>query len=233
MQEIQHALSEPFAPDDVHWKPQVVTGNRALGIAYIDARAVMDRLDAAAGVGGWQDSYDPLPDGTVVCRLRVKIGKAWITKTDVGSPSDQKDEGDRRKAAFSDALKRVAVKFGIGRYLYNLEAVWCDYDPKSKQLVKKPPLPPWALPRSADTRHPTPDTRSALPASGKELLTRLVKHEQKLVSEGRCLPGALLRHVLEAGQRAGYPANLEQWSGPAMLLAAEEARRFGEEHKAG
>jgi hypothetical protein len=51
MQEIQHALSEPFDPSAVHWKPQVVTGNRALAIPYIDARAVMDRLDHAAGVG--------------------------------------------------------------------------------------------------------------------------------------------------------------------------------------
>jgi hypothetical protein len=39
---------------------------------------------------------------------------------DVGGPSEQPDEGDRVKAAFSDALKRAAVKFGIGRYLYRL-----------------------------------------------------------------------------------------------------------------
>jgi hypothetical protein len=82
----------------------------------------------------------------VVCRLSVKIGEAWVTKMDVGGPSDQKDEGDRRKAAFSDALKRAAVKFGVGRYLYDLPPVWCDYDAKAKQLVKKPALPPWALP---------------------------------------------------------------------------------------
>jgi hypothetical protein len=61
---------------------------------------------------------------------------------------------------------------------------------------------------------------------------QLVRHEQKLVGEDRCLPGELVRHVLEAGNRAGHPADLEQWSGPAMQLAVEEARRFGEEHKA-
>jgi hypothetical protein len=83
----------------------------------------MDRLDQAAGVGGWHDAYDCLPDGSVVCRLSVKIGQTWITKLDVGAPSDQSDAGDKRKAAFSDALKRAAVKFGIGRYLYDLPAV--------------------------------------------------------------------------------------------------------------
>jgi hypothetical protein len=51
----------------------------------------------------------------------------------VAGPSDQKDAGDKRKAAFSDALKRAAVKFGIGRYLYNLPGVWCDYTPKSRK----------------------------------------------------------------------------------------------------
>jgi hypothetical protein len=34
-------------------------------------------------------------------------------RTDVGSRSEQPDGGDRLKAAFSDALKRAAVKFGI------------------------------------------------------------------------------------------------------------------------
>jgi hypothetical protein len=128
-----------------------------------------------------------------VCLLSVCINGTWITKVDVGSPSDEKDAGDKRKAAFSDALKRAAVKFGIGRYLYNLAAVWVDYDPKAKQLVKKPALPAWALPRAANG--------VKLPASSKELLMRLVQHEQKLVGENRCLPGELVRHVLEAGER--------------------------------
>jgi hypothetical protein len=65
-----------------------------------------------------------LPDGAVVCRLRLKIGDQWITKVDVGSPSGQPDNGDRTKAAFSDALKRAAVKFGIGRYSLPLSECW-------------------------------------------------------------------------------------------------------------
>ena len=65
----------------------------------------------------------------------------WITKTDVGGQSEQPDEGDRRKAAFSDALKRAAVKFGIGRYLYRLKPQWVDYDPQKKRFVQSPILP--------------------------------------------------------------------------------------------
>jgi hypothetical protein len=62
----------------------------------------------------------------VVCRLRWRIGGEWLTKVDVGSPSEQPDGGDRLKAAFSDALQREAVKYGVVRYLYRLPSQWVD-----------------------------------------------------------------------------------------------------------
>lgn len=142
-------LAEPFDPKAIGWKPQSAKGNRALAVAYIDARDVMDRLDAVVGVGCWQDEYEVLNDGSVVCRLLVKVGDEWVTKTDVGGMSEQPDAGDRLKAAFSDALKRAAVKFGVGRYLYSLPAVWCDYDPQKKQFTQTPQLPAWAMPKRA------------------------------------------------------------------------------------
>lgn len=141
------ALAEPFPPEDVGWKPQTVKGNRALASAYIDARDVMERLDNVLGSDNWQDEYDCLPDGSVVCRLKLRFGGEWVTKMDVGSPSEQPDAGDRTKAAFSDALKRAAVKFGIGRYLYRLPSQWADYDPVKKQFVQNPRLPDWAIPK--------------------------------------------------------------------------------------
>jgi hypothetical protein len=143
---VARVLSAPFDPSDVKFKPAAVSGNRALALAYVDARVIQDRLDAVCGVAGWQDSYRLLPDGAVVCRLRLKIGEEWITKVDVGSPSGQPDNGDRTKAAFSDALKRAAVKFGVGRYLYRLPRQWCDYDPHKREFFRLPALPAWAVP---------------------------------------------------------------------------------------
>jgi hypothetical protein len=143
---ITDALGAPFDPKDVKFKPQMVKNNRCLAMAYIDARLIQDRLDSVLGVENWEDAYRILPDGSVMCRLRIKLGERWISKTDVGSPSEQPDLGDRLKAAFSDALKRAAVKFGIGRYLYRLPAQWVDYDPVRKQIVQPPPLPAFALP---------------------------------------------------------------------------------------
>jgi hypothetical protein len=144
---IAAALSAPFDPKDIKFKPQMVKQNRALAMAYITSRAVMDRLDEVAGAENWQDSYELLPGGSVVCTLSVSLGGQWVSKVDVGNPSEQPDDGDKVKAAFSDALKRAAVKWGIGRYLYRLPAQWCDYDPVKKQFTSWPQLPAFALPR--------------------------------------------------------------------------------------
>jgi hypothetical protein len=135
------ALAAAFDPSEVKFKPGAVSGNRALALAYVDTRTVQDRLDEVLGIDGWQDTYTPLPDGSVVCELRCRIGGEWIVKTDVGGASEQPDAGDRIKAAFSDALKRAAVKFGIGRYLYRLPSSWCDWDPAKKRFLKTPQLP--------------------------------------------------------------------------------------------
>ncbi len=132
---IMKEFSRPFAPAEVKYKPQVVKTDRCLAIGYVDARTVQDRLDAVVYADGWQTEYVLLPNSSVECRLSVRLGGAWITKADVGSPSDQPDEGDRMKAAYSDALKRAAVMFGIGRYLYRLGGQWVNYDPVKKQVV--------------------------------------------------------------------------------------------------
>jgi hypothetical protein len=140
-QTIAASLAAPFAASEIHFTPAAASGSRALAIPYLDARSIMDRLDQVCGVEGWNDAYRVLPDGAVVCRLSLKIDETWISKSDVGGPSEQPDGGDRLKAAFSDALKRTAVKFGIGRYLYRLPQQWCEWDSKRKRFVQLPQLP--------------------------------------------------------------------------------------------
>lgn len=151
-------LAAPFPPAAVKFLPRNVKANRCLAMPYIDARLVEDRLDDVVGPGGWSDAYELVSNGSVVCKLSVLCvtgdGIAWVTKCDVGSPSEQPDMGDKLKAAFSDALKRAAVKFGIGRYLYRCPPVWCDYDPVKKQITQKPHLPAFALPKVAPSDTP-------------------------------------------------------------------------------
>jgi hypothetical protein len=234
---LTQSLSEPFDPREVKFKPAVVSGNRAMAIAYVDARVIQDRLDDVLGAAGWQDEYECLPEGGVVCRLRLRLGDEWITKMDVGGPSEQPDEGDRRKAAFSDALKRAAVKFGVGRYLYRLPAQWVDYDPQKRQFVRTPTLPASALPRKslpvpAAAPKPKPAAReaaakaAALPANGTELHQRLTKYDARLAKQGLCKPGDLVKHVVAAGVQAGHEADMIGWGGPAIQLAVEETKAF-------
>jgi hypothetical protein len=263
---LTQALAAPFDLREVKFKPGVVSGNRALALAYVDARVIQDRLDEVLGVTGWQDEYDCLPDGSVVCRLHLRLGAEWITKMDVGGQSEQPDEGDRRKAAFSDALKRAAVKFGIGRYLYRLPPLWVDYDPHKRQFTKAPTLPPGAVPapaarggksgraaagsdgkkdgaaadqpaakqpaaaRQAPAR-PAPEgapnrNGPAMPASGADLRRRLNDYDARLAKQGVCRAGELVQHVVQAGVKAGYDADLATWAGPAIALAVEETKAF-------
>jgi hypothetical protein len=232
---LTQALSAPFDPREVKFKPAVVSGNRALALAYVDARVIQDRLDDVLGVTGWQDEYECLPDGSVVCRLRLRLGEEWITKMDVGGPSEQPDEGDRRKAAFSDALKRAAVKYGIGRYLYRLPAQWVDYDPQRKQFRRTPTLPPSALPRPNPAMRlaPPPAAQEVaarpsahLPGNGTELKKRLSDYDARLAKQGWIKAGELVQHIVAAGIKAGYGADLATWAAPAISLAVEETRAF-------
>lgn len=167
-------LQAPFESSEVKFKPAVVKGNRALALPYVDARTIMDRLDAVLGVSGWQDEYEFLPDGSCLCRLRMRLGGEWITKMDVGGESEQTDEGDRRKAAVSDALKRASVKFGVGRYLYRQPSQWADYDPIKKQFTRTPQLPAHegakASPRISGGK-PTIPAPPARPSPKPDLLT--------------------------------------------------------------
>ena len=231
----------PVRPREVKFKPQMVKNNRAW-LAYIDARLIQDRLDEVLGVENWQDEYELLPDGSVICRLRLKLGDQWITKMDVGSPSEQPDGGDRLKAAFSDALKRAAVKFGIGRYLYRLPAQWVDYDPVKKQFAQPPQLPAFALPEAdrrratgpgdgEDRGRSTPgggsrEAADGLPADGEELHRRLRDYDAKLASQKLCTRGSLLAHVTQAGVKAGYTADMTDWSGPAIPFAVDAVKEF-------
>lgn len=115
-------LAAEFDKADIHWRAQALTrnGDKALALAYLDARNVMERLDQICGMENWQDRYEVIGAKTI-CYISIKIGDEWVTKSD--GAGDTKVEAE--KGSISDAFKRAAVKWGIGRYLYSLDAVWC------------------------------------------------------------------------------------------------------------
>ncbi len=140
------ALSAPFPETSIYWKAVAFAdGNRrALMLPHLDARAVLDRLDAVCGPFGWSDYYH-ISGRNAVCTLTLvdpDTGKA-TTKTDVGTGDLAKP--DDVKGAFSDALKRTAVKFGVGRYLYQLPKQWVDWNEDKKKPINEPKLPSSAI----------------------------------------------------------------------------------------
>ncbi len=122
-------LKKPFDPDRVSWRIGVAkTGDggdmRGLALAYLDARDVQDRLDEVCGIAGWQCRYS-LQGETTICEIGVKVGDEWIWKADGAGATDVEAE----KGALSSAFKRAAVKFGVGRYLYDIESPWVRIEP--------------------------------------------------------------------------------------------------------
>ena len=122
-------LKLPFEPG--HHKQRPGPGGKTL--TYIDARAVQNRLDEALGIDGWQTRFTEAA-GNAVCELSIRIGERWITKSD--GAGETSIEGE--KGQFSDAFKRAAVHFGVGRYLYH---PWTKQPPTPQQWEKKKPRP--------------------------------------------------------------------------------------------
>lgn len=126
-QAIGRALAAPFAPECVEWRPQGKTGpgKRVRLLPYIDARAVQDRLDEVVGMEGWSFDWQPLViEGGEVRRAKGTLTIHGVSKSDVGTES----AWEPTKGCISDALKRSAVLFRIGRYLYALPDVWVTLD---------------------------------------------------------------------------------------------------------
>jgi len=108
-----------------HWREaqRSKDGSSVQCLAYVDARDVMKRLDNVCGPQSWSDTYQIIGD-RLYCTITIGMshphqGEQWVGKTDVGTESNFEAE----KGNASDAFKRAAVKWGIGRFLYDLPKV--------------------------------------------------------------------------------------------------------------
>jgi hypothetical protein len=139
------ALKAPFDPREVQWRVGSVNKDKTRGtaLAYVEARAVMKRLDSVFGPSGWSFELRPV-EGGFIGRLTVTWPSGKVTvREDAGASSDM----EPLKGGASDALKRAAVSLGVGRYLYYLPTKWVDLK-DGKYLAETPELPSWALPRA-------------------------------------------------------------------------------------
>lgn len=113
------------------WKIQTISKNKpkAQCVAYIDARDVMDLLDKAVGIENWKDEYR-YENNQWLCGLSIRSESGeWVTKWDTGTAG----EFEAEKSAISDSFKRAGVKWGIGRFLYDLDFQWVDTNEAKKE----------------------------------------------------------------------------------------------------
>lgn len=170
-EDITKKLAEKFDPQDIEWRIQqagLPNGGQpwAMVVPYITNRAIQQRLDDVVP-GKWQDEYKPSPCGQgYICGISIKIDGEWVTRWD-GAIFENGNPIDPVKSALSNSEKRAGVKWGIGRYLYQLEAGfakcmivdkrsstpqgWQFYQtPKNAPVEwsmawQQPDLPDWAL----------------------------------------------------------------------------------------
>lgn len=186
------ALREPFPEDHVEWRLAQVGKKRsgeiyAKVLAYITSRHIMDRFDSVLGVENWTNRFENAPNdpsgSSVICTISVRLPGTteWISKCDVGVNSDI----EPAKGGCADALKRAAVLFGCGRFLYDLSEMWaviCDRDTDGARYASSkikvdgkdeyvnfywlaPRLPSWAVKQS------TPQPRTEPPPASKPVST--------------------------------------------------------------
>jgi len=208
-------LSLPFEEHEIHWRigstnkrsvqfktnDKNAKATKGVPLAYLDARNVMDRLDSVLGAENWQDTYTETPSGRVLCSLMLRINGEWITKTDGAGSTNMEGE----KGGLSDAFKRAAVKFGIGRYLYSLPNEWVDIDEYGKPK-NDPKLPNSHLPKKRINREEMQASLAALvdglgnedSLAVKEVIDELEEAEQfyiwKLLSNKQQMAAKAMLH---------------------------------------
>lgn len=130
-------LREPFAFKDVEWKIQVTTQDktRGMAVAYIDSRAIQNRLDEVIGTFHWKNTFAPWQNNSQICGLSVYDDERgdWVTKYDGAENTDI----EPIKGGLSDSFKRAACVWGIGRYLYELGGIWVEIEQRGKSSVIK------------------------------------------------------------------------------------------------
>tara|TARA_Y100000310_G_scaffold215618_1_gene216557 strand:+ start:580 stop:1563 length:984 start_codon:yes stop_codon:yes gene_type:complete len=172
------ALGRPFPFAELDWKiqtsPRDANGSATI-VPFITARTAMVRLDDAVGPGAWESRMIPLPEHGLICEITLRIangdGELALTRSDVGAwtvGARSSIDHVAVKGAASDAFKRAAVHFRVGRYLYVLPRLFLpaadlvtdgqgfrmpwpgtkERDALTQSLFDR--LPAWANPSSGD-----------------------------------------------------------------------------------
>jgi hypothetical protein len=162
------ALQALFPADELEWRIGRAGESSgrvwALALPYVTARAIQQRLDDVMGPARWKNYFKHGPDGGVLCGLSLLVHGHWVTKWDGAENTDVQSV----KGGLSSSMKRAAVQWGIGRYLYALDETFAHVHEAGRFRAKTkdgkpfkwdpPQLPAWALPAARSDRTQWHDT---------------------------------------------------------------------------
>ena len=143
------ALSRPFKTDQIKWRAQRVSKDKAgnsvaMMLAYVDVNTVRDRLYEVIG-HLWQSKHE-VKGSKTICHIGLKLDNEWIWRSD--GAGDTAYEAD--KGALSDSLKRAGVSWGVGRHLYNIKSaspsgqIWVKCEVNSQGKFYRAIEDPWS-----------------------------------------------------------------------------------------
>lgn len=190
------SFNRPFPANEVQFRVMTKNQKGATIVPFIDARQVFDRLietkqsykvrtaHIATTHVGRDDSKGRALFHTVY-NATITFDDLRVTSSGTGEAVDPIDPSNGlpklHKSAESDAIKRAAIGFGIGRELYDGPFLWLPTEKLDKyggitkegetEVRKK-----WAayvkkLGDAATSSSPTRDTQNTSPAASPELLT--------------------------------------------------------------
>ena len=131
--EIMAELKEPFNEDELEFKVGATNEDKSMGLAlaYVEARAIQNRLDRVLGVTNWKVQYREITGG-FICNLAIRVNDEWTDKEDGAQVTDY----ESIKGGISSAFKRVAASgYGVGRYLYDVRNQWFSIKQRGKSYI--------------------------------------------------------------------------------------------------
>lgn len=172
-------FTDPLPGEDIDWRVQrKKKGDNTKGwaVPYIDVDTARRRLEEVCDGNGWSwsNAYVVLPDGKhVECQITIHRPDGAFTRSDVGQPGRDTTDADPMKSCYSDAFKRAAQMWGVGRQLHEMKEAyvtlneWGQIDPESWKRLRKLTGAPADTATPASAEHETEPAGGPAPQDGR------------------------------------------------------------------
>lgn len=219
MKQLLDKLSQPIP---YSWRVQSRNKDKtkAFCSAYIDARDVMRVLDEHCV---WEVEYKEI-NGFIFAGIGIQVDGVKLWRWDCGqrvedNPNDQMYD-QAGKSAASDAFKRAAVMWGIGRFLYELDMVTLNCDQYGNPVDEKGNRI-WDVTRHINSLKNSTSVKSPEPpALDQERYDAMVK----FIAEGKYkeVEQAIKKYKLNDSQKKLLTTMINQSKAEAVTKAAKK-----------